>query len=63
VNNLNDKLAIENEEVLGKYTQDEIFDIPSCLKKALKQKDLIHKIAKNIVNRKIKHIYLIGVPP
>ena len=60
MNNLNDKLAIENEEVLGKYTQDEIFDIPSCLKKALKQKDLIHKIARNIVKSKIKHIYLIG---
>jgi glucosamine--fructose-6-phosphate aminotransferase (isomerizing) len=50
----------KNENVLGKFTQNEIFDIPNALKRAIKQKDLVNKIAKEVVKRGTRHIFLIG---
>jgi glucosamine--fructose-6-phosphate aminotransferase (isomerizing) len=46
--------------LLGKYTETEIYDIPSSLQKLIKQKDQIRKIAQKIKDMKINHIYLIG---
>ena len=57
---LNQKDKIGKIETLGKFTQEEIFDIPRALKKAVKQKDLVNKIARELVRRKTKHIFLIG---
>jgi len=57
---LSDNQNVDNEEALGINTQNEIFDIPSCLKRAIKQKDLTNDIAKKIINRKTNHIYIIG---
>ena len=49
-----------NQDNLGKLTQKEIFEIPISLNKATQQKDLISAIAKDVINRKSHHIYLIG---
>jgi len=57
---LHHKDKIGKTEILGKFTQAEIFDIPKALKKAIKQKDLVNKIARELVRRKTKHIFLIG---
>ncbi|MFX1408538.1 MAG: SIS domain-containing protein [Promethearchaeota archaeon] len=57
---MNQNLKPRESELLGKFTEEEIFDIPRALKKAIKQKDLVNKIAKELVRRKIKHIFLIG---
>ncbi len=48
------------DQKLGRYTQSEIFEIPQCLKRVLKQKDLISTLVKEIVKRKTHHIYIIG---
>ncbi|MFX1354123.1 MAG: SIS domain-containing protein, partial [Promethearchaeota archaeon] len=49
-----------NIDNLGKFTQKEIFEIPTALNKATQQKDLISRIAKELIIKKVKHIYLIG---
>lgn len=48
------------DKLLGKFTQKEIYDIPASLKKVLEQRNLINKIAKEIINRDTQHIYLLG---
>ncbi|MFX0048537.1 MAG: SIS domain-containing protein [Candidatus Hermodarchaeota archaeon] len=45
---------------LGKFTQKEIYEIPSSLRKVIEQKKVISNIAKKIIERKVKHIFLIG---
>jgi len=45
---------------LGKFTQKEIFETPTVLNKATQQKELISRIAKELINKKVRHIYLIG---
>ena len=45
---------------LGKFTQKEIFEIPSSLRKVIDQKKEISHIAKVIIERKTNHIFLIG---
>ena len=45
---------------LGKYTQKEIFEIPSSLRNIIDQKREINDIAKVIIKRNTKHIFLIG---
>jgi glucosamine--fructose-6-phosphate aminotransferase (isomerizing) len=45
---------------LGKYTQKEIFEIPSSLRKVIEQKKLISNIAREIIEKDVKHIFLIG---
>lgn len=57
---MSDKDLKAKNNLLGKFTQKEIYDIPSCLKNVLEQKVLINNIAKEIVNRDTKHIYLLG---
>ncbi len=57
---MNQEKSKINNENLGKYTQSEIFEIPQCLKRVLQQKDLISKVAIEIIKRKTHHIYLIG---
>lgn len=56
---------MNNEEQIdiaefGKYTQEEIFQIPECLKRVLEEKDLIKRIANEIQSRKVRSIYLVG---
>ncbi|MFO8020007.1 MAG: SIS domain-containing protein [Promethearchaeia archaeon] len=50
----------KNSEKLGKITEKEIYEIPATLKRVLKTKKFIQKIGQEIVNRDIRHIYLIG---
>ncbi|NHJ22013.1 MAG: SIS domain-containing protein [Candidatus Lokiarchaeota archaeon] len=45
---------------LGRFTQKEIFEIPSSLRKIIEQRTLINKLAKVIVEKEVKHIFLIG---
>jgi glucosamine--fructose-6-phosphate aminotransferase (isomerizing) len=45
---------------LGKYTQKEIFEIPSSLRKIIEQKQFINNLAKEIIEKGVKHIFLIG---
>ncbi len=54
------EIFYEKTEDLGKITQKEIFEIPESLVKALKQTDIIKKIAEQIKSRNIRHIYIIG---
>lgn len=49
-----------NQDKLGKFTQKEIFEIPTSLNKVSQQKELISAIAKDVINRNPHHIYLIG---
>ena len=43
---------------LGRFTQKEIFEIPSSLRKIIEQRTLINKLAKVIVEKEVKHIEL-----
>jgi glucosamine--fructose-6-phosphate aminotransferase (isomerizing) len=45
---------------LGKYTQKEIFEIPSSLRKVIEQKKIFTNLAKEIVEKEVKHIFLVG---
>ena len=45
---------------LGKYTQKEIFEIPSSLRKVIEQKKFFTNLAIKLVEKEIKHIFLIG---
>ncbi|MGV9174158.1 MAG: SIS domain-containing protein [Promethearchaeia archaeon] len=50
----------KSSERLGKITEKEIYEIPATLKRVLKTRKYIQEIAHEIVNREIRHIYLIG---
>jgi glucosamine--fructose-6-phosphate aminotransferase (isomerizing) len=45
---------------LGKFTQKEIFEIPSSLRKVIEQKTIFTNLAKEIVEKEVKHIFLVG---
>jgi glucosamine--fructose-6-phosphate aminotransferase (isomerizing) len=45
---------------LGKFTQQEIFEIPSSLRKVIEQKKFFTNLATEIIKNEIKHIFLIG---
>lgn len=47
-------------EELGKITQKEIYEIPDALKRVIEQREIIEKIASEVISRNIGHIYLIG---
>lgn len=51
---------MQNPDNLGEITEKEIFEIPESLKRSLEQKNLVIKLAKEIVSRKTNHIYLVG---
>ncbi|MFX0175267.1 MAG: SIS domain-containing protein [Candidatus Hodarchaeota archaeon] len=57
---MNQNQESENNKVLGEFTQKEIFDIPNALKRVTRQKELVNKIARELVRRETKHIFLIG---
>ncbi|MFW9782095.1 MAG: SIS domain-containing protein [Candidatus Heimdallarchaeota archaeon] len=57
---MNEKENDTNRDNLGKLTENEIFEIPVVLNRATQQKELISKVAKELINRKIHQIYLIG---
>ena len=46
--------------ILGKHTQKEIFEIPSSLRKVIEHKKIFTKLAKEIVEKEVKHIFLVG---
>ncbi len=50
----------KDENYPGFYTKKEIFEIPSVLKRVLKNRVRLNEIANKIVQRKCRHIYLIG---
>ncbi|MFW9898269.1 MAG: SIS domain-containing protein [Candidatus Thorarchaeota archaeon] len=57
---MNDNNSLERPKNLGYLTQRDIFDIPESLKRIVRDKRLIVRVSKEIINRDIKHIYLIG---
>jgi len=50
----------EEFKELGGITQKEIYEIPQSSKEVLKQKYLVSKVAKEIISRATKKIYIIG---
>ncbi|MFX0069590.1 MAG: SIS domain-containing protein [Candidatus Hermodarchaeota archaeon] len=49
-----------HNETLGNLTEKEIFEIPNCLKKVIEEKELINKVAKEVVTHNTQHIFIIG---
>ena len=47
-------------EDIGKITQDEIYEIPTTMKKILNQAILVKQIAKEMIAFNLKHIFLVG---
>jgi glucosamine--fructose-6-phosphate aminotransferase (isomerizing) len=45
---------------LGDLTEKEIYEIPTCLKKALDQKNVINQVSNKIIEHGTIHIYIIG---
>ncbi len=45
---------------LGSFTQTEIYEIPESLIRAILQKKEINLIAKDLLSKNVKHIYIIG---
>ncbi len=55
------KIKVDKENKnLGVLTEKEIYEIPSCLRKALDQKNEIHKVSNKILGHNVAHIYIIG---
>ncbi len=57
---MDEKEKLSENDTLGRLTQKEIYEIPSALHNVIAQKDWIRNVAKQISNRSINHIYLIG---
>jgi glucosamine--fructose-6-phosphate aminotransferase (isomerizing) len=53
-------IELKESDILGRFTQKEVYEIPAVLQNIIAQKDYITSIAKKLVEKKILHIYLIG---